>query len=89
LLIKKLALAGTLESSDALIRIQPADTLEIHLESTVIESFGEEIRACVKDELRRLGISGAIVTVQDRGALDCVLRARVETAALRGAGEEA
>ena len=31
--------------------------------------------------------SDAVVTVADRGALDCVLRARVETALLRGMEE--
>jgi len=87
LLIKKMALAGTLESSDALVTIQPADSLEIHLESSVIESFGGEIRACVESALRRMGVDNGIVYVQDRGALDCVLSARVETAVLRAAGE--
>jgi citrate lyase gamma subunit len=32
-------------------------------------------------------VTGAQIRVQDRGALDCTIRARVETAVLRG-GEE-
>ena len=89
MLIKKMAVAGTLESSDALVTIQPSDTLRVHIESTVMESFGAEIRERVEGTLRELGVSAAAVSVRDRGALDCVLSARVETAALRGSQGEA
>ena len=37
--------------------------------------------------LQEQGITDANVRVVDRGALECVLRARVETAVLRGKGE--
>ena len=40
-----------------------------------------------EDVLQEQGVTNAIVRVADRGALDCVLRARVETAILRGKGE--
>ena len=33
--VKKLAVAGTLESCDAMVSIAPADTLKITLESSV------------------------------------------------------
>jgi ribose-phosphate pyrophosphokinase len=33
------------------------------------------------------GVERARLTVSDRGALECVIRARVETAVLRGRGE--
>ena len=38
--------------------------------------------------LAECGVENARVSVQDRGALDCVIRARVETAVYRGKGEE-
>ena len=42
----------------------------------------------VADTLARLEVTGAKVTVIDKGALDCTLKARVEAAALRGAGQQ-
>ncbi|MDL2247761.1 citrate lyase acyl carrier protein [Bacteroides sp. OttesenSCG-928-J23] len=82
------AVAGTLESSDALVTLEPSDEIEIHIESTVIDLFEDEIRRCVCDTLSALGVSGAKVYVQDRGAFDCTLSARVETAVLRAKGQE-
>lgn len=86
--ILKNASAGTMESSDAYVEIEPgAGALEIRLESVVEQQFGETIRASVKDVLDEYGVTDARVHVVDRGALDCVIRARVETAVLRGKGE--
>ncbi len=83
--IVRAAMAGTDEKSDAIITIEPADngiTLEVH--SVVKNQFGEAIEASVRQVLEQMGVGNARVTVADRGALDCVLRARVETAVLRG-----
>ena len=44
----------------------------------------ESVLMGTMDFLKEMGVEKAIVTVADRGALDCVLRARVETAILRG-----
>ncbi|WP_058912194.1 citrate lyase acyl carrier protein [Entomohabitans teleogrylli] len=85
--IIKDALAGTLESSDALVRIGPGASQGIHLEleSLVIKQFGAAIEQVVRDTLARLGVTCAQVAVNDKGALECVLRARVQAAALRAA----
>ena len=86
--IKKMASAGTMESSDAYVEIEPgAEGLQITLESVVAQQFGESIRAVVADVLTENGVENAKVRVVDRGALECVIRARVETAMLRGKGE--
>jgi citrate lyase subunit gamma (acyl carrier protein) len=85
--IVRSAVAGTLESSDALVSIAPSRQLEVHVESVVMKQFGDAIEASVRQVLRELSVTGAQVRVQDRGALDCTIRARVETAVLRG-GEE-
>lgn len=82
------SLAGTLESSDALVRISPADTLRIEVTSSVQAQFGESIRALVEDELSRLGITAGHITVNDKGALDFVLRARIQAAVLRSCDEK-
>lgn len=83
--ILKCASAGTVESSDAYVEIEPTkDGLVIHLESVVKEQFGDTIRAAVSDVLEALDVKNAEVRVVDRGALECVIRARVETAVIRG-----
>ena len=81
-------MAGTLESSDAQETVEPADGLEIRLSSSVMSQYGRQIRQVVADTLARLEVTGAKVTVIDKGALDCTLKARVEAAALRGAGRQ-
>ena len=81
------ASAGTMESSDAYVEIEPAAELSIQLESVVKTQFGEEILGVVREVLDQCGVNKANVRVIDRGALDCVIRARVETAVIRGKGE--
>lgn len=87
--ILRSASAGTLESSDVFVEIAPAENgIEIDLNSVVQAQFGDDILAVVREVLADCGVENARVSVQDRGALDCVIRARVETAVLRGKGEE-
>ena len=85
--ILKSASAGTMESSDVYVQIEPAQGLEIQLESVVYNQFGDAIREVVKEVLQEQGVENAAVRIVDRGALECVIRARVETAVLRGKGE--
>lgn len=86
--ILKRASAGTMESSDAYVEIEPGTKgLQIQLESVVLNQFGDAIDKAVREVLAEQGIENANVRVIDRGALECVLRARVETAVLRGKGE--
>ena len=86
--IIKNACAGTLESSDVFVELAPGNGgVEIELESVVESQFGEEICQVVRSVLEDQQISSAHVRVVDRGALECVIRARVEAAVLRGKGE--
>lgn len=86
--IIKSASAGTLESSDAYVEIEPADNeITIALESVVEKQFGNKIRNAVKDVLAQNSVDSASVRLIDRGALECVIRARVETAIIRAKGE--
>ena len=85
--IVKSVSAGTMESSDAYVEIEPGDALQIDLESVVQLQFGQEIRRVVTEVLQENQVEKANVRVIDRGALECVIRARVETAILRGKGE--
>ena len=82
--ILKNAVAGTMESSDAYVEIESGKgQLNVSVESIVKKQFGDKIIASVKDVLNEYGVVDANVRVVDRGALDCVIRARVETAILR------
>jgi len=86
--IVKIASAGTMESSDAYVELEPREEgIEIQLESVVEKQFGDKIRAVIKEVLDEEGVQSASVRVVDRGALECVIRARVETAILRGRGD--
>ena len=85
--IKKAAMAGTLESSDAQVTVEPGDgQIELSIESSVMHQFGKQIRAVVLETLGRLDVESAKVTVVDKGALDCTLKARVECAVYRSNG---
>ena len=86
--ILKSASAGTLESSDAYVEIEPAaNKLAVSVESVVEKQFGDKIRTAVMDVLEENDVKSASVRVIDRGALECVIRARVETAVLRAKGD--
>ncbi len=86
--IVKIACAGTLESSDVYVEIEPCDRgIQIELESVVKERFGDEIIKVTESVLKENGVDSAIIRLSDKGALECVIRARVETAIMR-AGEE-
>ena len=82
--IQKSASAGTMESSDVYVQIEPSASLEIQVESVVYNQFGQAIREVVTEVLQEQGVEAASVRVIDRGALECVIRARVEAAILRG-----
>ena len=83
--IVRSAAAGTMESSDVYVQVSPAGQgIQLQLESVVAQQFGDSIRALVMEVLEEHGVESASVRIMDRGALDCVIRARVETALLRG-----
>ena len=85
--IKRSSQAGTLQSSDLMVTVEPAKELIVEIDSTVEKQFGHLIRAKVDGVLRRLGVSEGRITVTDRGALDYAIEARVETAVSRAAGQ--
>ena len=87
--IKKTAVAGTLESSDCMVTVEPAKTgIELELESAVIRQYGRQIRKVALATLKRLGVRNARVSIVDKGALDCTIKARVECAVMRAAEHE-
>ena len=86
--VLKPAMAGTLESSDAQVTVEPGtDGIQLTLSSSVMNQYGRQIKATVLETLERLGVDNAQVTVVDKGALGCTLKARVECAVFRSCGQ--
>jgi citrate lyase subunit gamma (acyl carrier protein) len=83
--------AGTVESNDILILLTPAPAdkeIEIDLVSPVLKKYGRQIKNVIREVLQKQGIKAAHVSANDRGALDCTIRARMMTAIERATGEE-
>jgi citrate lyase subunit gamma (acyl carrier protein) len=84
--IARRAQAGTVQSSDLMVTVEPGEGLVIEIDSTVKQQFEPLIRARVEEVLRANGVTAARVHVSDRGALDYAITARVETALRRAEG---
>ena len=78
------ATAGTMESNDIMVTLEPAQSggIQISLTSNVLQQFGRQIEAVIR-------IENAEVTAVDKGALDCTVRARVTAAIFRSAQSDA
>jgi citrate lyase subunit gamma (acyl carrier protein) len=86
--IQQNSVAGTMESSDIMINLSPNPSgIEIDLQSIVEKQFGQEIRRAITETLNSLEVKNARVQAVDKGALDCVIRARVKTAVYRASGD--
>ena len=84
--IARKAQAGTMQSSDLMVALEPAEALQVEIESTVKGQFEHLIRGVVSGVLAAHGVTAGRVRITDRGALDYAIQARLETALLR-AGE--
>ena len=89
MIIVKNAAAGTLESSDAYVAVSPSEKLTVEITSPVYAQYGEAIEKVVNDTLKELDVTEGSVKINDKGAIDCVIAARVETAVKRGWGVRA
>lgn len=83
--IVKKAQAGTMQSSDLMVFVEPADTLSLEIESTVLKQFGHLIKARVEQVLAASGVTKGSIRISDRGARDYAIEARVKAALARGA----
>ena len=87
MILKKPAMAGTLESSDVQITLRPNPNggVQLNLRSDVMAQFGDAIRDTVLEELKKFDLNDVVVDVEDKGALDFVIRSRLQCAICRGA----
>lgn len=88
--IMKTGLAGSLESSDVLITVDSnnGNGRDISLDSTVKRQYGKQILKVVDETLDRLSIVDVKIRLEDKGALDCTIRARLEAAVYRAVGSK-
>ena len=86
--VMDVGVAGTIESSDIMIKVQKNDQagIKIELTSSVEKQFGEHIRQVIIQCLEEKQIKQAHVVGIDKGALDCVIKARTLAAIHRACG---
>lgn len=87
--VKNSAQAGTFESSDILVMIEPVDKgsgITIDLSSSVYMHYADSIKATITKVLSSFGITDVRIIAKDKGALDAIIEARVETALKRALG---
>jgi len=78
--------------SDCWVRLEPRASggLELSVQSKVDAMYGDAVRATCRAVLEALGVRDAVLSVEDAGALDFVLAARIEAAVKRaGLGVDA
>lgn len=85
--IVKKSRAGSLESNDLIVEIEPSDELIIEIKSVVEDLFYDKIEKVVRDVLNECNVTKAKVRIDDRGALDFTISARVKTAIKRAEDE--
>lgn len=86
--IMKPAVAGTLESCDCQVTVEPGDgEIDFTLKSSVMNQYGNQIRKVVLETLESLEIGSIKISIVDKGALDYTIKARVEGAVYRAVGQ--
>lgn len=86
--IRKPAVAGTLESSDCQVTVEPGEEiLEFALESAVINQYGNQIKRVVMRHWK-IWREGCEDCYCGQGRSDRTIRARVEGAVFRAAGHD-
>ena len=82
------ASAGTLESSDVMVSVKPAEQpgIQISISSKLAYQYGESMEKTVREVMQEFDITDAVIELEDKGALDCVIRARTQAAVCRSLG---
>lgn len=80
------AQAGTFESSDVIVLIEPLPDKsgrKIEISSSVMQQFGESFTEIVIDLLDQFEMTDIHLIAKDKGALEPTIKARLETAIKR------
>lgn len=82
--IKETASAGTIDKCDCLVTVSKGDgDIKINLSSKVLYQYGDSIKNTILQTLKRLNINNITVEVEDMGAFEYVIVARLEAAIYR------
>lgn len=80
----KTAVAGTIDSGDVLVTVEPGNgVLDLSFSSTVANAYGRQIKQTVTEVLAALDVTNAKIKVADKSAHDSAIRARLECALYR------
>jgi citrate lyase subunit gamma (acyl carrier protein) len=74
---------GSLSSSDCLITVTEHDHKVIEIESVVYDAFHTQIEAVINAVLKEENMTNIHVAIQDKGALDYTIEARLRSAIMR------
>ncbi len=83
--------AGTLESSDIMILIEPAAEntgRKIEVASSVMLHYGDNIKQLINSVLDCFDVKDVHLIAKDKGALEPTILARCETAILRALNQQ-
>ena len=83
LILLNTASAGTLESSDCLVTASPSEKLKLEYKGANSEVFAERTIRIVESIAKKHDLNGAEISIQDQGALEITIKARLETALMR------
>lgn len=82
--IKETASAGTIEKCDCLVTVSKGEgDIKINLSSKVLYQYGDSIRNTIIQTLKKLDVNDVTVDVEDMGAFEYVIVARLEAAIYR------
>ena len=82
--IKETASAGTIEKCDCLVTVSKGEgNIKINLSSKVLYQYGDSIKNTILQTLKKLHINDVTVDVEDMGAFEYVIVARLEAAIYR------
>ena len=82
--IKETASAGTIDKCDCLVTVSKGEgDIKINLSSKVLYQYGDSIRNTILQTLKKLDINNVTVDVEDMGAFEYVIVARLEAAIYR------
>ena len=82
--IKETASAGTIDKCDCLVTVSKGEgDIKINLSSKVLYQYGDSIRNTILQTLKKLHINDVTVDIEDMGAFEYVIVARLEAAVYR------
>lgn len=83
------AIAGSVESGDIMVTLEPSttDQLEIILTSTFDKQYHDNILKIANDTLKENDVTAGKVILNDQGALPGAIKARILTALSRMEGK--